>query len=275
VLRGAYLQRAQLQHANLSRSQLQGAVLDDAELQGADLSDAQLQGARLKGARLLSMEVFDAPAKPTSQWFNIAVFDRTAIERAQIVDFVVDSSRASALGTEEGFGQARELYMLLKNNFESIGRYEDAAWAYIEEKRMERLKLGCLVNLRHPWRTRRPLAAWLLRWTYELTTGYGERPGRMLFWSLVTILLFALMFAFVVPIGEVAPGAAGHPTRVEGWRNMLNALTHSVSTFATIGFNTLEPLGIGARLLTAMEAALGIGCFALLIFILGNRIRRS
>jgi hypothetical protein len=49
----------------------------------------------------------------------------------------------------------------------------------------------------------------------------------------------------------------------------------SISAFATIGFNTLEPVGWGARLLTALEAMFGIGLFALSVFTLGNRMRRS
>jgi hypothetical protein len=34
-------------------------------------------------------------------------------------------------------------------------------------------------------------------------------------------------------------------------------------------------VGWGGRLLTALEAMLGIGLFALLVFTLGNRMRRS
>jgi hypothetical protein len=126
-----------------------------------------------------------------------------------------------------------------------------------KEKRMERRQIGSLIDRRRPWRTWKCGLDWMLQWMYELTTCYGERPSRTVFCSIVTVLLFTLIFAFVVHIGEVAPGTGGDPARVEGWRNLLNALTHSVSTFATIGFNTLEPLGTGARLLTALGICLG------------------
>jgi len=57
--------------------------------------------------------------------------------------------------------------------------------------------------------------------------------------------------------------------------DFLMFFSSSISAFATVGFNTLEPVGWGARLLTAIEAMFGIGLFALFVFTLGNRMRRS
>ncbi len=39
---------------------------------------------------------------------------------------------------EKDFREAKEIYLLLKNNFHTIGRYEDESWAFMQEKEMER-----------------------------------------------------------------------------------------------------------------------------------------
>ena len=84
------------------------------------------------------------------------------------------------------------------------------------------------------------------------------------------------MLAFFFIYWGTGSIASGDPSsELESTRNVVDALTHSISAFATIGFNTLEPVGWWARLLTAVESMLGIGFFALFIYTLGNRMSRS
>jgi len=90
-------------------------------------------------------------------------------------------------------------------------------------------------------------------------------------WAGVVVLLFAAIYAAA---GNIAAGDVG-AEKADPTHNPITALVHSISAFATIGFNTLEPQGSGARLLTAIEAMFGIGLFALFVFTLGNRMRRS
>jgi hypothetical protein len=90
-------------------------------------------------------------------------------------------------------------------------------------------------------------------------------------WAIVVVAVFAGIYAVA---GNIASGDVG-ALQGEPTHNPLIALVHSISAFATIGFNTLEPQGWGARLLTALEAMFGVGLFALFIFTLGNRMSRS
>jgi Trk-type K+ transport system membrane component len=90
-------------------------------------------------------------------------------------------------------------------------------------------------------------------------------------WAGVVVLVFALMYAAA---GNIASGDVG-ALQSQPTHSPITAFTHSISAFATVGFNTLEPVGWGARLLTAIEAMFGIGLFALFVFTLGNRMRRS
>jgi len=43
----------------------------------------------------------------------------------------------------EHYREARDIYMLLKNNFHTIGRYDDESWAFLQEKEMERKSFWC------------------------------------------------------------------------------------------------------------------------------------
>ena len=60
-----------------------------------------------------------------------------------------------------------------------------------------------------------------------------------------------------------------------GGLDLWDALVYSAGAFFTVGFGTMEPVCRGARIMTVVESALGIGLFALLLFTLGNRISRS
>jgi hypothetical protein len=220
------------------------------------LEKATLVGAHLQGA----------------YWYAVYL-DRTRIPReslgAAIGDELITKGREPFW-----FHRASEAYLALKNNFDSIGRYEDAAWAYIKEQQMEKMAYHWQwrSNGWRIWRARGPLWRWLRNWVYELLTGYGERPILPVVWAFVVIAAFTVGYAVA---GNVSPDFAGDPATAHGSHSFVDALTHSIGAFATVGFNTLEPLGWGARLLTAVESALGIGLFALFIYTLGNRMSRS
>ena len=63
--------------------------------------------------------------------FTDARLRNTQIQREDIADHILQER-------EEYFSQAKEVYLLLKNNFHSLGRYDDESWAFTKEKDMER-----------------------------------------------------------------------------------------------------------------------------------------
>jgi uncharacterized protein YjbI with pentapeptide repeats len=314
-LQGADLSLAQLKEADLFEAQLQGAcligtelqeaVLGGAQLQGADLYGAQLRGAKLWSAQLQRVDMYGVESLDGAHW-GPAFLEYTRINRRHLGRSIGDEDEAYRLksaGPEDkeskagAYRRASEAYLLLKNNFNQIGRYEDASWAYVKEQQMEKMA--------HYWRWRAwgqseeaeeaeeaeegpsvwewrswgwkvwrawgPLWRWLRNWAYELATGYGERVYMPVVWAIVVVVVFAAIYATA---GNIASGDVGS-LQGEPTHNPLIALVHSISAFATIGFNTLEPQGWGARLLTALEAMFGVGLFALFIFTLGNRMSRS
>jgi uncharacterized protein YjbI with pentapeptide repeats len=330
---GADMQQAHFEYCNLVRAELQGAQLLWAHLEGALLTGADLREADLYRACLEGADLRRARLQGTL-WYG-ARLDRTLLYRQSLGPAIGDESTAkSHAGYRSTFHAAREAYLALKTNFDSIGRYDDASWAYIKEQQMEKamhfptttghrwfrrelragarrwrrknpsrlwrfVRASILSRLHWAWlHTRlflglslrevkeemarrsedgRERDEWLSRrrwgrnWAYELLTGYGERPHMPVIWAGVVILLFALIYAAAGNIAAGDVGALeGQPTH-----SPITALVHSISAFATIGFNTLEPVGWGARLLTALEAMFGIALFALFVFTLGNRMRRS
>jgi len=196
------------------------------------------------------------------------------MRRDQLGRSIGDELTAHENPSPRAYHEASESYLLHKNNFLSLGRYEDAAWAYIKEQQMEKMAYRSEWRAHgwHLWKAWGSLWRWLRNWSYELLTGYGERTWMPVLWAIAVILAFATGYAVA---GNISPDFAGDPATAQGSHDFLDALTHSIGAFATIGFNTLEPLGWGARLLTAIESALGVSLFALFIFTLGNRMSRS
>jgi len=332
-LEGADLTKSDLSDANLTGANLDNALLWHSDFGGAFVRDTRFRGADFLGAHLRGVDLYDAHLEG-ALWRG-ALLDRTRMRRERLGKATGEELEArgqriaTTLTPPSTFHDAREAYLGLKTNFDSIGRYDDASWAYVKEQQMEkamyfptttghewvRKRMGGAVP--PPWwgpshlprwlrwklrsafyhcrlflslcprdveqemarRTQdgRERNEWLSRWrwarnwAYELLTGYGERVHMPVIWAGVVVLVFALIYAAA---GNIASGDVGalqsHPTH-----SPITALTHSISAFATVGFNTLEPVGWGARLLTAIEAMFGIGLFALFVFTLGNRMRRS
>ena len=63
--------------------------------------------------------------------FSDALLSNTKIKKQQIENHILQEN-------EKKFTKAKEIFLLLKNNFHSIGQYEDENWAFKKGKDMER-----------------------------------------------------------------------------------------------------------------------------------------
>ena len=297
-LQGARLWYANLQSANFAHADLQGAQLLDADLRNADLSYTNLQGCDLLRANLRETNLQSADLRGLdlldltegglrSTRLYRAKLDRTALRREQL---------GAQIGEEQAqeYHRARDTYGALRTNFESLGDYEAASWAYIQGRRMEK---ACSA----PWRARRfcyqeepgdiPEAQlpwhhprlwrfflrhtmkWLSDWLVELICKYGESPWRTLATMVVVFAVFVVIYwatGAVVRVDESTGSITHMPTR-----NLKD-----LAIFGLGAFVTMDPKGLQARedwvqLLAGLEGLLGISLTGLLGFVLGNRIRRS
>ncbi len=119
---------AQLKRALLSNARLHRADLHHAELQGAGLQQVDLQDGDLRWAQLRGTNLYGARSFPKARWYR-ALLDRTRMRRDQLGHAIGDEVEAHEEKAPQAYHHAAEAYLLLKNNFNSIGRYEDAAWA--------------------------------------------------------------------------------------------------------------------------------------------------
>jgi len=131
-LSGANLQQTSLQESDLTlaiaedakmrESCLERADLRGANLRGADLQDTRLSGANLQGVKLGGTYLHGAEIRGAK---NI-----TRVE--------IEEGPGEEIGPQRNYLHAKEVYLSLKNYFLDVGRYDDAGWAFVQERRMER-----------------------------------------------------------------------------------------------------------------------------------------
>jgi uncharacterized protein YjbI with pentapeptide repeats len=328
----ARLESADLRNAYLREARLEGARLEFTHLEGANLEHAHLEHAALRGACLENARLWSARLNGAT-WYG-SYLNRTGFRRQQLGPAIGDELAAKGRGPDPAtFLRAREAYLSLKNNFDSIGRYDDASWAYVKEQQMDkavhfpttaghrwirsrlrRRQRGW--RRKHPSRLRRFMRAsilsrlqwawlhlrlfgglcppdtkramkeaeeeridrprWLRTWAYELLTGYGERPIRPLLWAAVlSVLAFPLLYWATGALpGHGRAFTSPAPSTID-WAGWGQSIIFSLTSFGTLSFGRLQPDGALANILAALEAFAGVLAFALFVFTLGNRMRRS
>ena len=171
----------------------------------------------------------------------------TKIKKDQIKSHILQEK-------EKKFSEAQEIFLLLKNNFHSIGQYDDESWAFKKEKDMER-KSNCHIKTVHKW-----------LWSCFLNGifGYGIQPSKVIISAIFIITLFAFLFmnpgiSNVVGIEEITSN------------NFFDCIYFSTITFTTLGYGDFRPLeGLG-RILAGSEAFIGAFMMALFVYTFARR----
>ena len=204
--------------------------------------------------------------------FTDASLRNTKIEKNKIENHILQEKKRE-------FSKAQEIYLLLKNNFHSIGRYDDESWSYKKEKDMER-KSNFDFKTIHRW-----------LWSYFLNAiyGYGEKPGRVIVSAMVIIIIFAFIFMnFGIdanPQLETIPKCNILKELFIGirYRNLLirlkdisceqikNCLYFSTVTFTTLGYGDFRPLEGWSRIFAGTEAFIGAFMMALFVYTFARR----
>jgi uncharacterized protein YjbI with pentapeptide repeats len=268
-------------------TQLIGTNLECANLSEAKLEEASLEGADLRGANLQSASLRKADLENT-------ILDKTKLDR---------HSLGKRLPQEENgeFLDAKFIYLNLKNNFLSIGAYDDAAWAYVKERAMERKSFSpshcCrlyadelnetkqrLSQQLHRLLRREPrggqfvdkicvrlgevifrlryLGKWLGSLLIGAPWGYGQRLQNALGICVAIIAAFTLVFW----------RTGGIETTLPRQLNILDYLLYSIGSFGIVGFSDMYPVTVVAKYLTVAEGFLGLTTLAIFVNALGKRI---
>ena len=192
----------------------------------------------------------------------------------------------------KNYEQAKEVYLTLKNNFHSIGRYNDESSTYKKEMDMERKShwISNMKNNRHnlkDWLFSGHFWAWFSSAFFNMIYGYGERPCNVIKTALAIILIFAFSFSFIGlgnPEIIELKGTAIHQNSgnivdliSKGFlknntiRNFPDSLYFSTITFTTLGYGDFRPLEGWGRILAGSEAFIGAFMMALFVYTFARR----
>jgi len=242
---------------------LEGANLRCTKLEGVDLTAANLEGAYFYGAYL----------------------DRTRLHAEQLKPKIGEEK-------DKRWDEAKEAYLLLKNNFRSLGRYNDARWAYVKERNTERksyfpsqegdgevenrLPKGRLKKKLEPiyksWlylklffkprgiRIQRWL--WLRNMVWEISCNYGESILLPILWAIVITFIFspALFYSFGGIVQDGSP------------LSYADCIVLSMSSFAGLTFSEITSLTYFGRVWSSLEAMAAVATFALVMYTFGRRL---
>lgn len=166
------------------------------------------------------------------------------------------------------YGRAKVLHSHVKRLYSQIGKKKEASLHFYLEKTFERKSfLRFKANFREEYYTSKkiwkiPFSIYLpckyyLKYIYSLLLnilwGYGEKPQRLFFISVLSIIFFSLVFC-------LSPGAT-----VETKGDLLNSLYYSMVTFTTLGYGDIKQTDYLLKLVSGFEALLGMSFWGILI----------
>ena len=297
VMDGADLSDADLWGAQLAdvvahRARLRGVLLDEVKLAGADFAGADLTGARLRRADLTSANLRNAVLRD-------AVLDGAILSGVNftgaVLPYVVltgcDMTHASfagawlertrfrahqlggALGEEVSgaYAAAVEGYIVLEQNFRSLGNAQDASWAFRRRRRMGKHlhRASALAAFRQgtPAEAVSATTHWVSDVAAEWLCDYGESLTRILR-ALAIVWLGCCVVYWLT--GSLMAREAGH-----GHLNVIDYLLFSLDSMTSVGTGevALRPADQLGVLISSLQTVAGTVLLGLFGFVLGVRMR--
>lgn len=271
--------------SSFSHARIVGCDFYNAYFEGAvvfsrtQLTCVSLDRAWLQGVSDLDGAAFERPSESPALVHEAAddvyarFLERTKDERLMATASGRPASGDIAAAVRRRRMRAAETYRRLSGIWTSSGQFDDATFAYVRSKELEREHLASTVRARlqrrHPagpaerasWRDLgRYLALSLARWTCN----YGDSLGRIALLVLALVLVPGTVYALA---GAVRTGSGA---TVHSW-----ATSVLFSLERITGSSTLHPATRGVELLGGLQTLSGIGLIGLFGFVLGNKIRNS
>lgn len=241
------LYRCSMRNAHLYRVDLSQVSLMKSDCTGSNFHFANLENTNLLGAKLEEAKIEHV------QWG----------ERFYHEELAAQAKKAhKSKEAREFYVQAEEVFRHLRKVSEVHGLFELAGHFFIKEMTMRRYQLPQYSNHR------------LMSKAVDVFCGYGERPLRVVGFSLLVIVVFSLIYWWfgIADIGNFV----GYQTTSSVSENLcafLNSLYFSVVIFTTLGYGDLVPIGM-SRLFSAIEAFLGSFTIALFVVVFVKKMTR-
>ncbi len=247
--KGYQLINSDLYHTNLENAHLFMLDLSGSSLMKANLSNANLHYANLAGCNLLGVNLSGAKIDHVN--WGPSITQEIQAKKAE--------SRENQIDLYE---QSEEIYRNIRQAAESQGLFETAGHFFQKEMTMRRKQYSRFSFNR------------MVSKLVDAFCGYGERPLRVILFSVILILIFATLY-FFAGLSFSGDSLAFNPESGL-WENIkvyFSALYFSVVTFTTLGYGDLAPIGI-ARALAALEAFIGSFTLALFVVVFVKKMTR-
>lgn len=251
--KGYDMSEADLYHADLTGAHLFSVDLHNASLMKADLSAANLHCANLEGCNLLGVKL------DNTKLDNIRWGDKLRQEKQGTT-----AKKAGNLSlAKDYFQQAEETYRNIRLQLEKSGLFEQAGTFFYREMLMRRYQLPLFSLSR--------LASFII----GNFCGYGEKPLRVIGFSLLLIILCTLVYflsAGIIYNGEHV-GFNPHGSTPDNILDFFSCLYFSIVTFTTLGYGDFTPAG-PTRIMAAIEAFSGSFTIALFVVVFVKKMSR-
>lgn len=254
--------RADLGQARLSGLNFWSAQFSNVNLKGASFSRCLLGLSRFESVYLRDVAFDDCDLYGTDFercHLHGVKFSKTSLKFCTFNGCDVDPQSFAGGLLEEKQGRwalARDIYRALRLNLNAAGDERGSSWAIYQESLMQRRYL----------RQKGRRAGWLFSLLVDLLWGYGQRPSRLFFFSLLYLVAYAVVYFFAgIKVGDVCAAGPSVPSPAA---HLLDCLYFSVITFTTVGYGDIVPCTTLSRLLAASEAFSGI--FIMSLFVTAN-----
>jgi len=273
-MKGLQLQRAQLEGLDLVRhgqkigydlsgsdfyrAKLRGAhffniTLENGSLMKADLRDANLHFGHFSGSNLLGIQL-DGSKIDHIEVGNMIPQEKLAHEanRAGEIEKAVDF-----------YEQAEEIYRALRKAAEDQGLFS-LGGRFIHSELVMRRHCQPLFSVNR-----------LTSKCIDLFCGYGERPGNVVIFSLILIVVCACIYSSfgLYFEGQLLQLDLINKNLLDNLKGFLVSLYFSVVTFTTLGYGDVTPAG-GSRPVAAIEAFSGGFTMALFVVVFVKKMTR-
>jgi hypothetical protein len=215
------------------------ADLRFSNLHCANLTGCNLLGTRLEGCRL-----------------DNAIWGESIIQEQQASQAKTEASRL------DYWQQAEEIYRNLRKATEQEGLFEVSGHFFEREMVMRRQQMPLLSSQR------------FFSKIVDVFCGYGERPTRVVMFSMLAILFFgAGYFLLGINDNDTLIAMNTDHSLLKNIKHFFTCCYFSVVTFTTLGYGDLTPLGL-SRFLAAVEAFIGSFTLALFVVVFVKKMTR-
>lgn len=247
------LAHADLNHANLQNAHLFDVNLSHANLLKANLTNANINFANLSGANLLSTKFTNAKIEHI-RWGK-KLPQEVAARKAKF---------SGKLKEEKKFYmEAEEIYRNIYREYEEHGLHYEAGIFFQKQMRMKRMRLPLFSFAR------------MASLSADLSSGYGENLIKVIVFSLVIILICAVMY-FCFGLKQFNDFIAFNYdySFKQNFLLFSNCVYFSVVTFTNTGYGDVIPIGFISRLFACIESFSGTFGIALFVVVFVKKMTR-